>query len=212
MIIIHHLAVSQSDRIVWLMEELNLSYQLKWYRRKEDQTAPDDYLALHPAATSPVITDGDVNLAESAVILEHVCYRHAGGRFAVRPEQSNYERYAYWMHLNNNILALSFGRMALAAQAHGPQAEMLQAVIKRRENGYYNHLNQCLAQSPFLAGPEFTCADMMVTFNLTTLPLFGGRGIEDLPHVVSYVERITERAAYKKAMKIAGPSAMAPWA
>lgn len=210
MITIHHLAISQSERIVWLMEELNLPYELKWYQRKADQTAPDEYLSLHPAATAPVIIDGNVVLTESAVILEHICYRHAGGRFAVRPEQSNYEEYSYWMHFNNNILSLSFGRMALRANAHGPQADMLEAVITRRENGYYNYLNQRLGKSLFLAGPEFTCADMMVTYNLTTLPLFGGKSIEDLAHVVSYVKRITERPAYRKAMTIAGPNAIAP--
>lgn len=210
MITIHHLGISQSDRVVWLMEELSLPYKLKWYHRKEDRTAPDDFLALHPAATAPVITDGDVVLSESAVILEHICYRHAGGRFAVRPEQDNYEDYSYWMHFNNNILGLFFGRMALRAQAHGPEADRVEAIINRRENGYYNYLNQRLAQVPYLAGPEFTCADMMVAFSLTALPRSGGRTIGDLPHVVSYLQRITERPAYKKAMEVAGPSATAP--
>lgn len=210
MITIHHLAVSQSERIVWLMEELGLAYGLKWYDRKADHTAPDDYLALHPAATAPVISDGELVLAESAVILEHICYRHAGGRFAVRPEQENYEEYSYWMHFNNNVQALSLGKMALRAEAHGPLADMLGAVFERRENGYFNYLDRRLARSPYLAGPEFTCADMMVTYNLTTLPLFGGRKIDDLPNVVAYVERITGRPAYRRAMAIAGPGATAP--
>ena len=74
MIIIHHLGVSQSDRVVWLMEELGLPYQLKWYNRGEDRLAPSAYLALHPAATAPVIQDGDAVLTESAVVLEHICH------------------------------------------------------------------------------------------------------------------------------------------
>jgi len=80
MITIHHLGVSQSERIVWLMEELERPYRLKWYRRKQDRLAPDEYLALHPAATAPVIEDGDSVLAESGAILEYFCHRYAGGK------------------------------------------------------------------------------------------------------------------------------------
>lgn len=80
MITIHHLGVSQSERIVWLMEELELPYRLKWYRRKQDRLAPDEYLALHPAATAPVIEDGDSVLAESGAILEYICHRYASGK------------------------------------------------------------------------------------------------------------------------------------
>lgn len=210
MITIHHLGISQSDRIVWLMEELGLPYQLKWYHRKEDQTAPDEYLDLHPAATAPVITDGQTVLAESAVILEHICHRHANGKFTVTPAQPNYEDYLYWMHFNNNILGLFFGRMGLKAGASGPEADRVEAIITRRENGYYKYLEERLSVVPYLAGQEFTCADMMVVFNLTALPLFGGKSIDELPHVVDYVKRVTARPAYVKAMEIAGPAAAGP--
>ena len=79
MITIHHLGVSQSDRIVWLMEELGLPYELKWYRRGPDRLAPSEFLALHPAATAPIIQDGDTVLAESGAIVEYICHRYAGG-------------------------------------------------------------------------------------------------------------------------------------
>ena len=77
MITIHHLGISQSDRIVWLMEELDLPYELKWYKRKSDRLLPDEYLALHPAATAPVIEDGDKVLAESGAIVEYISHRYA---------------------------------------------------------------------------------------------------------------------------------------
>ncbi|MBM4254996.1 MAG: glutathione S-transferase family protein [Deltaproteobacteria bacterium] len=210
MITIHHLGVSQSDRIVWLMEELNLPYQLKWYNRGPDQLAPAEYLALHPTATAPVIQDGDVTLTESAVIVEYICHRYAGGKLTVGPTQPNYAEYLYWMHFNNNVLGLFFAKLALGAKAGSPEAEMIGKAIKRREEAYYRYLDQRLGKSPYLAGPEFTCADVMVTFNLTALPLFGGRAIADLPNVVAYVKRIGERPAYKKAMEIAGPAAVPP--
>jgi glutathione S-transferase len=72
------------------MEELQLPYRLVWYKRKENRLAPDEYLALHPAATAPVIEDDGLVLAESGAIVEYICHRYAGGKLTVRPEQSNY--------------------------------------------------------------------------------------------------------------------------
>ena len=210
MITIHHLGVSQSDRVVWLMEELGLPYQLKWYKRGEDRLAPPAYLALHPAATAPVITDGDEVLTESAVILEHICHRHAGGRLTVGPSQPNYTEYLYWMHFNNNLLGLFFAQNVLNAGASGPAADVYAGLIKRRRENYYHYLDQRLGKVPYLAGPELTCADIMVTFNLTALPLFGGREVGDLANATAYVRRIEQRPAYIKAMQIAGPKAVAP--
>jgi glutathione S-transferase len=210
MITIHHLGVSQSERVVWLMEELGLPYQLKWYNRGEDRLAPPAYLALHPAATAPVIEDGDVVLTESAVVLEHICHRHAGGRLTVGPSQPNHTEYLYWMHFNNNVLGLFFAQNALNAGASGPVADVYTELIKRRRENYYHYLDQRLGKVPYLAGPELTCADIMVTFNLTALPLFGGREVGDLTNVTAYVRRIEQRPAYAKAMQIAGPKAVPP--
>jgi len=212
MITIHHLGVSQSDRIVWLMEELGLPYKLEWYDRK-DGLAPPEYLALHPAATAPVITDGDLVLAESAAICEYVSQRYGKGRLSVAPDQPNYPDYLYFMHWSNNVQGLFFSKLAANAASGGqPQTAnpILTGVLGRRENGYYRYLEQQLAKNPFAAGPDFTCADVMILFNLTSLSRFGGRTIGDLPNVQAYVDRITKRPAYVKAMAIAGPSATRP--
>ncbi len=210
MITIHHLGLSQSDRVVWLMEELQLPYKLKWYDRV-NQLAPPEYLVLHPACTAPVIEDGDRVIAESAVILEYICHTYAGGKLTVSPKQPNYVDYLYWMHFNNNVQGLFFAKLALGS-APDAQAQGAGIFIKRREDKYFGYLDQRLAASPYLAGNEFTCADIMVAFNLTELPLFGGRTIDDLPNVKAYVKRIESRPAYQKAMQIAGPSATAPFA
>src|SRR5262245_49101665 len=186
------------------MEELGLPYRLKWYHRA-DGVAPADYLALHPAGTAPVIEDDGVMLTESAVIAEYICHRHAGGRLTVRPEQPNYAEYLYWMHFNNNILGLFFTRLALGAEGKAAAAARMQALVDRRESRYFNYMNARLGTSPYLAGSEFTCADVMVMFPLTTLSLFGGRKIEDLPNIIAYVRRVESRPAYLKAMAIAGP-------
>lgn len=211
MITIHHLGVSQSDRVVWLMEELGLPYKLKWYNRGPDRLAPPEYLALHPAATAPVIDDDGKIIAESGAIVEYICHRYAGGKLTVRPDQPNYADYLYWMHWHNNVLGLFFARRALGAQESlAPDAQRVDKVVKRRERGYFTYLDQRLGAHPYLAGPDFTCADVMVMFDLATLPLFGGRTIDDLPNVVSYVRRIAARPAYITAMQIAGPKVVPP--
>jgi len=210
MITIHHLGISQSDRVVWLMEELELPYTLKWYDRGADRLAPPEYLALHPAAMAPVVEDDGRVLTESVVILEHICHRHAGGRLTVGPGQSNYGDYLYWMSFNNNVQGLFFAKLASMQSAGGADGGLMGALLRRREDAYFRYLDQRLAVSPYLAGPEFSCADIMVVFNITSLPLFGGRTCDDLPNVKAYVERIGQRPAYRKAMAIAGPAAKPP--
>jgi glutathione S-transferase len=210
MITIHHLGVSQSERIVWLMEELGLPYKLKWYDRRPNRLAPDEYLALHPMATAPVIEDGDVVLTESAVIAEYICRRHAGGRLVVNPDQPNYYDYLFWMHFNNGTIGLRFTKAVLGTGAHGPVADTYSELVQRREAQAYGYLNERLGKVPYLAGAELTCADIMTVFRVTTGVLFGARKIDDLPNVAAYVKRIEARPAYQKAMKIAGPKAVAP--
>jgi len=210
MITIHHLGVSQSERIVWLMEELALPYRLKWYDRMANRLAPPDFLKLHPTAMAPVIEDDGRVLTESAVIAEYICHRHAGGKFTLRPENPNYYDYLYWMHFNNSAMGLRFTKSVLQAGATGPVADTMGEVVRRREEQFYKYLDQRLGESPFLAGPEFTCADIMTVYRLTTAILFGARPIDDLPNVVAYAKRIEARPAYQKAMSIAGPKAAAP--
>jgi glutathione S-transferase len=204
LLIIHHLGVSQSERVVWLMEELGLPYEIIWHRRGADGFAPASYLALHPAATAPVIQDGDRTLCESAAILEYVCHKYADGRLTVSPDQPNFYDYVYWMHFNNNILGLLFTKLALRGQTEGRMA----GFVQRREGGYARILEQTLAASAYLAGPDLTCADIMVMYGLTSPRIFGGR--DDLPNVRSYVERVSKRPAYIKAMQLAGPTAVPP--
>ena len=211
MITIHHLGVSQSDRVVWLMEELGLPYKLKWYDRGPDRLMPPEYLALHPAATAPVIEDDGRVLTESIVILEYICHTYAGGRFTVRPGEAGWSDYLYWLQFNNSHLGLYFANMALAAGgAEGDAAERMAGLIGRRHDTVLRYMNQCLGERDYLAGDEFTCADIMAMFNLTVMPGFGGVKISELANIPAYIERVTARPAYRKAMEIAGPRAKGP--
>jgi glutathione S-transferase len=210
MITVYHLAVSQSDRIVWMLEELGVEYKLEWFDRGDDMLAPPEYLALHPAGMAPVVKDGDKLLTESAAILEYLNHRYGGGQYSVKPEEEDYADYLYWMHFNNNVQSVFFLKMALGGDLNAQPDNMVAKTAKRREERYYAHLNDYLEGRSYLAGDRFTCADMMMMFNLTALPLFGGRTIDDLPNVKKYVEGISQRPAYQKAMAIAGPGASRP--
>src|SRR5260370_8236901 len=96
-----------------MMEELGLPYESMWHKRGGDGLAPASYLALHPAATAPVVQDGDRTLCESAAILEYVCHKYAGGRLTVSPAQPNFYDYVYGVPFNTNILGPYFTRFPL---------------------------------------------------------------------------------------------------
>lgn len=212
MITIHHLGVSQSDRVVWLMEELNLPYELKWYDRGADFLAPPEYRALHPAGTAPIIFDGDLVMAESTAIVEYISQRHGGGCLSVPVSDPNYPHYLFWMQFNNNLQSVLFIKLAFQSTGTTPGADNpMMATTQRREDGIYRALEQRLGESDYLGGPNFSCADIMSMFNLTSLTMLGARTIDDsLPNTKAYVERVTARPAYKKAMSIAGPAATRP--
>jgi glutathione S-transferase len=211
-IIIHHLGVSQSDRIVWLMEELGLPYELKWYDRGEDFLSPPEFRALHPAGTAPIITDGDLVMAESTAIVEYISQRYGDGKLSVKASDADYPHYLYWMQFNNNLQSALFIKMAVQSTGVKPDADNLMLTTTlRREEGIYRALEQRLGESEYLGGPQFSCADVMSLFNLTSLAMLGARAIDDsLPNTKDYVARVTARPAYKKAMDIAGPGAARP--
>ena len=210
MITIHHLGVSQSDRVVWLMEELGLPYELKWYNRGEDFLSPAEYRALHPVGTAPIITDGELVMAESTAIVEYISQRYGEGRLSLGPDDPEYPHYLFWMQFNNNVQSALF--MKLAYQAGGGDLSaggQIVDVITRRENGLYTYLEQRLSESDYLGAARFSCADIMTAFNLTSLGLLGAREVDDsLPNTRRYLDQIIARPAYQKAMSIAGPEAV----
>jgi glutathione S-transferase len=212
MITIHHLGVSQSDRIVWLMEELNLPYELKWYDRGADFLAPPEYRALHPIGTAPIIADGDLVMAESTAIVEYISQRHGGGLLSVPASHPDYPHYLFWMQFNNNLQSVLFIKLAFQSMGADLGADNpMMVTTLRREDGIYRALEQRLGESNYLGGPDFSCADIMSLFNLTSLGMLGARAIDDsLPNTKAYVERVTARPAYQKAMSIAGPEARRP--
>jgi glutathione S-transferase len=205
MITVHHLGVSQSERIVWLCEELALPYRLERHEREGIGLAPARLKQLHPMGIAPVITDGDLVLAESGAIIDYLIARHGGGRLAVRPEQPNFPEYLFWFHFANGTLMPSllmgvigtmFGLSAdhPTTRALGERAERAFAMIEER-----------LGQTHYFAGAELTAADIMMLFPLTTMRSFTRRDIGSLPNLRAYLARIGARPAYQRAMAKGDP-------
>ena len=193
------------------MEELGLPYQLEWFDRGEDRLAPPEYLALHPAAMAPVIKDGDRILAESTAIVQYIAHKHGGGRLTVSPDSEDYADYLYWLEFNNNAQCGFFVKAAIESAGPGHDGGIIGKVAQRRTEGLYRQMNEHLADQAYLAGDEFTLADLMSGFAVTTLPsLTGSNTIEGLPNVQRYARKIMQRPAWQKAMEIAGPQARRP--
>lgn len=211
MITIYHLGKSQSDRIVWLMEELGLPYRLEWFDRGEDGLAPPAYLALHPAAMAPVIRDGELVLAESTAIVQYISNRHGGGRLTVAPDEDGYADYLYWLQFNNNLLTGFFVERALETDGNGHDGGIIGTVVRRRTEGLLRQMDDHLGRQEFLAGNGFTLADLMSGFAVTTLPMFGDADmLSSFANIQAFARRLMDRPAWQRAMAIAGPQATRP--
>ncbi len=209
MIVIHHLGISQSDRIVWLCEELGVPYQLERYERDATtRMAPSAYRALTPFGTAPVITDGDVVLGESAAIVEYIITLYGKGQLTVSPGAPGYADYLFWFHFANGSLMPS-AMVDMIAQIIGDGNQTVGA-LRERLNRAYAHIEARLGVVPYLAGATFTAADVLSVFPLTTMRLFAPRDISPYPNIRAYLKRIGERPAFQRAMAKADPGFKVP--
>jgi len=208
MITIHHLGISQSERIIWLCEELGLPYDLKIYDRDPvNRLAPPEYRALHPMGIAPVIYDGDLILGESGAIIEYICNKYGGGRLTLAPDNPDYANYLFWFHFANATMmpAEMTGLVArmLGASTDGPMAPFL----RERGERAYALFEQRLSEAPYLAGAEFTAADLINFFALTTMRAFlPPRDLSGFPNLRAYLKRIGDRPAYRAAMSKGDPN------
>ena len=207
MLTVHHLGVSQSERIVWLCEELGIPYELKLYDRDPvTRLGPPEYKALHPLGTAPIITDGDLVLPESGAIIEYIIHRHGGGRLAVPPEAPNYADYLFWLHFAN---ASMMTRHMMLLGATPDDASPRTQWVRERAKATWDLVEQRLGEAPYFAGDAFTAADIIMLFPLTTMRAFTPIKLDDYPSIRAYLQRIGERPAYKRAMQKGDPQ-MAP--
>jgi glutathione S-transferase len=211
MIVVHHLGISQSDRIVWLCEELGIPFELKHYQRDpQTRLAPAEYRALTPFGTAPVLPDGELTLGESGAIIEYIIATYGAGRLTVRPGQPGYTDYLFWLHFANGSLMPS-AMVDLIAQMIDPKGENpLLGLLRDRLNRAYGQIEARLGETLHLAGDAFTAADIMSVFGLTTMRMFAPRDLGPYPNIKAYLQRIGERPAFQRAMAKADPGFQVP--
>jgi glutathione S-transferase len=217
MITVHHLENSRSQRVLWLLEELRLPYEIVRYERDPaSQLAPAELRRIHPLGKSPVITDGKTTVAETGAIVEYLV-EQAGGALRPQPASAEHLRYTYWLHFAEGsampplLLALIFNRIKKAPMpffarpiARAMADKVLDGYVKPDLRRQLAYIESELATRTWFAGRAFTAADVMMSFPLEAAASRGAlRG--RLPNIGAFLERIHERPAYKRALDRGGP-------
>lgn len=210
MLTVHHLGQSQSERIVWLCEELGLPYDLKVYRRQPNFQAPADYRALHPMGLAPVITDDGLVLAESAAVVDYILGRYGAGtdgKTRLRPgaDDAAFADYLYWFHFANGSLQPAIMRVLVTRRLEAPADHPAARIGMTRFAMMLAMMDARLAGHPWLAGADFTAADIMPVFTLTTMRHFAPYDLAPYPNILRYLQRIAARPAYRRAMAKGDP-------
>lgn len=206
MLTVHHLGRSQSERIVWLCEELGIPYHLTLYTRDSaTRLAPPEYRALHPLGIAPVITDGDVVLAESGAIVDYIIARHGSGRLRPGADRPDFPDYLFWFHFANGTLQPAMGRAMTLHRLDLPAGDPVAAFVQERLQRALHVVEARLGQVDHFAGSDFTAADIMTVFSLTTMRLFLPLDLGPYAHIRAYLQRIGARPAYQRAMAKGDP-------
>jgi glutathione S-transferase len=206
MLTVHHLGKSQSERIVWLCEELELPYELKRYGRDSvTMLAPPDYKALHPIGAAPVITDGNLVLAESGAIVDYIMVKHGNGRLTLRVDDPDFAQFLYWFHFANGTLQAGMGRLMILNRLKLAEDNPMLAATRARVDRAFDLVDARVRDAEYLAGNTFTTADIMIGFSLTTMRYFQPYDLQRCPNVVKYLGRIGARPAFRRAMEKGDP-------
>jgi len=217
MIVVHHLNNSRSQRLLWLLEELALKYEIKRYQRDpKTMLAPAELREVHPLGKSPVITDGEVTLAESGAIMEYLLERYGSGRLAPPPGTAERLRYTYWMHFAEGtampplVMKLIFDRMEKGPMPFfaRPVAKALAGRVKRgfiepNINRQLDFMEAELGKHAWFAGDQFTAADIQMSFPLEAAAARGGLNASR-PKLMDFLGRIHAREAYRSALERGG--------
>jgi glutathione S-transferase len=217
MIIVHHLNNSRSQRVLWLLEELGLSYDIVRYQRDpKTMLAPKELRAIHPLGKSPILQDGDVTLAESGAIVEYLIERYGQGRFRPTVGSPDWMRYTYFLHYAEGsampplLLKLVFVRMETAPVPFfaKPVARMLakgaqKAFVDPQLKLHLDYLESQIGKSEWFAGEAFSAADIQMSFPLEAAASRGGLDASR-PKLHDFLQRIHARPAYQAALAKGG--------
>jgi len=202
MIVVHHLNDSRSQRILWLLEELGLPYEIKPYQRdSQTRLAPPELKKVHPLGKSPVITDGNRTIIESGAIIDYLIRRHGGGRLQPAPEIPAYDEYVQWMHYAEGSAMLPL-MLNLYATRLGDAAAPLMPRIESEIANHLSYIDSSLKGRQFLVGDTLTGADIQMSFVGEIAGAFGKRA--QYPNLDAWTKRLHDRPAYKKALERGG--------
>ena len=202
MIEVHHLNNSRSQRILWLLEELAIPYEIVRYQRDpQTNLAPPELEAIHPLGKSPVIRDGARVVIESGAIIDYLVRRHGRGRLAPPEASPEYDTYQQWLHYAEGsamlplMLKLYLSRLG---EAGAPLAPRVDGEIER----HMGFLDAQLEDRDYFVGSELSAADVQLSFPIqVTRALYG---LEKFSNLAAFLERITARPAYQRALERGG--------
>jgi glutathione S-transferase len=216
-ITVHHLNNSRSQRVLWLLEELGLEYDIKRYQRDaKTMLAPPELRQAHPLGKSPVITDGGVTLAESGAIVQYLAERRGGGKLVPTADSPDWLRYVYWLHFAEGsampplLMKLVFDRMATGPMpffvrpiARGIAAKVKSSFIEPNITRNLDYMEAEIGMTGWFAGSELTAADIQMSFPLEASAARGGLD-RSRPKLMDWLDRIHARPAYKRALERGG--------
>jgi glutathione S-transferase len=216
MITVHHLNNSRSHRVLWLLEELGVPYEVKHYKREASLRAPASLRAIHPLGKSPTVVDGDLTVAESGAIIDYLVERYGQGRLAPPVGTPEHLRFRYFMHYAEGsfmpplVLMLIFRQMprqpmpALARPVVRKLANtVIETYVQPQLDQHLSFLEGELGKTTWFAGPDFTAADIHMSFPVEAAAARAGLD-STRPRLMAYLKRIRERPAYQKAIERGG--------
>jgi glutathione S-transferase len=217
MITVHHLNNSRSQRVLWLLEELGLEYEIKPYQRDpQTMLAPPELRAVHPLGKSPVVSDGDLTLAESGAIIEYLSDRYGAGRLAPAFGAPERVRYLYWLHFAEGsaqpplLLKLLFDRikhkspLLVRPIARAIADKALDTFVLPNIERTLSFMEASLGTDDWFAGDAFTSADIQMSFPLEAAAARAPI-VRQMPKLSAFLQRIQARPAYKRALERGGP-------
>jgi glutathione S-transferase len=202
MITVHHLNESRSQRILWLLEELKVPYEIKFYwRDPHTKMAPAELRQIHPLGKSPIITDDGRPIAESGAIIDYIIRHYGDGRLQPHPKSSAYDNYIYWLHYAEGSASLPFIINPIA-KSFGKMATPLQRRIDYELGLNLGFIDHCLADKDYLLGGDLTAADVQMSFVGELAVTF--MDVSRYANLNSWVERFQVRPAYRRALERGG--------
>jgi glutathione S-transferase len=222
MITVHHLNNSRSQRVLWLLEELGLPYEIRKYERDaQTMLAPPELARVHPLGKSPVITDDAVTVAESGAIIEYLVERYGNGRLAPAIGTPERLRWRYWLHFAEGsampplLLKLIFEKIPQSPMpffvkpiARGISAQVLARMVEPNLKRQLDFMEAELGHSEWFAGSDFSAADIQMSFPVEAAAQRAGLDASR-PKLMAFLKRIHARPAYRRALERGGPYSFA---